>query len=69
MRSSEHTPTAMHSSIVHTENGFRGIAVADRGYRSDQSTTMSSGTSALSPFNTEQRRLTLAAFPKNRIQN
>ena len=56
--------------IVQTENGFRGVpvAVADRGKRSDQSTTstMSSGTSVLSPFNTEQR--TLAAFPKTRIQ-
>ena len=26
----EHTPTAMHNSIVHTRNGFRGVAVADR---------------------------------------
>ena len=36
--------TAMHNSIVHTENGFRGVpvAVADCGKHSDQSTTMSS---------------------------
>ena len=27
----KHTPTAMHNSIVHTENGFRGVDVADRG--------------------------------------
>ena len=33
-----------------------------------QPTTMFAGTSALSPFNTERRRPTLAAFPKNRIQ-
>ena len=40
-----HIVTAMHrpNSIVHTENGFRGVpvAVADRGKRSDQSATMS----------------------------
>ena len=40
---------AMHNSIVHTKNGFRGVpvAVAYRGKRSDQATTMFSGTSAL----------------------
>ena len=56
----------MHKSIVHTENCFRGVpvAVAYRGKRSDQSTTMFSGTSALSPFNKERRRPTLAAFTK-----
>ena len=56
----------MHNTIVYIENGFRGVPVAveDRGECSDQSTTMSSGTSALSPFNTEQRRPTLAAFPE-----
>ena len=53
----------MHNSIVHTENGFRGVA--DRGKRCDQPTTMSSAKSALSPFNTEQR--TLAAFPRYAI--
>ena len=47
--------TAMHNSIVHTENGFQGVpvAVAHRGKRSDQDTTMFSGTSARS--NTERR--------------
>ena len=51
----EHTHTTMYNSIVPTENGFRGVpvAVAYRGKRSDQATTMFSGTSALSPFNTE----------------
>ena len=58
----------MHNSIVHTENGFRGVpvAVAYRGKRSDQAITMFSGTSALSPFNTERRRPTLAAFQKKK---
>ena len=56
----------MHNSSVHTENGFWAVpvAVAYRGKRSDQATTMFSGTSARSPFNTERRRPTLAAFPK-----
>ena len=56
----------MHNSSVHTENGFRGvpIAVAYRGKRSDQATTMFSGMSARSPFNTERRRPTLAVFKK-----
>ena len=60
----------MHNSIVQTENGFRGVPVAVpyRGKRSDQVTTMFSGPSALSPFNTERRRPTLATFPKTRIQ-
>ena len=60
----------MHNGIVRTENAFRGVpvAVAYREKRSDQATTMFSGTSALSPFNTERRRPTLAAFPKTRIQ-
>ena len=51
----------MHNSSVHTENGFRGVpvAVAYRGKRSDQATTMFSGMSAHSPFNTERRRPTL----------
>ena len=54
----------MHNTIVHTADGFRGVpvAVADRGKHSDQSTTMSSGTSTFSPFNTEQHML--AAFKK-----
>ena len=58
----------MHNSIVHTENGFQGVpvAVADRAKCSNQSTAMSSGTSALSLFNREQ--LTLAAFARTRIQ-
>ena len=62
--------TAMHNSIVHTENSLRDVpvAVAYRGKRSDQATTMFSGTSALSPFNTERRRPTFAAFSKTRIQ-
>ena len=62
--------TAMHNSSVHTENGFRGVpvSVAYRGKVSDQATTMFSGTSARSPFNTERRRPTLATFPKTRIQ-
>ena len=42
------------------------VGVADRGKHSNQSTTMSSGTSALLPFNTEQHAL--AAFPKTGIQ-
>ena len=56
----------MHNSRVHTENGFRGVpvAIAYRGKRSDQATTMFSGMSTRSPFNTERRRPTLAAFPK-----
>ena len=60
----------MHNSIVHTENGFRGVpvAVAYRGKRSDQVTTMFSGMSALSLFNTERRwpRFQKPGFRKHR---
>ena len=63
--------TAMHklitvSSTLKMAFGGVPVAVADHGKRSDQSTTMSSGTSAFTPFNTEQS--TLAAFPETRIQ-
>ena len=61
----------MHNSIVHTENGFRGVpvAVAYRGKRSDQATTMfQTRPHARRLINTERRRPALAAFPKTRIQ-
>ena len=55
MCTTEHTypHTAIHNSSIHTENGFRDVpvVVADRGKRSDQSATMYSVMSALSPFN------------------
>ena len=62
--------TAMHNSIVRTEIGFRSVpaAVAYRGTRSDQTTAMFSGTSALSSFNTARRRPTLAAFKKTGLR-
>ncbi len=54
----------MHNSSVHTENGFRGVplAVAYRGKRSDQATTVYF--IHVHTLATERRRPTLAAFPK-----
>ena len=51
-------------SFVNTVNIFRS-ALQNAGKRSDISATASSGTPALSLFNTEQRRPSLAAFSNN----
>ena len=52
------------NSFVHTENVFRST-LQNAGKRSDLSAAASSGTPALSLFNTEQRRPALAAFFNN----
>ena len=47
----EHTHTAMHNSIVHTENCFRGVAVA---------ALQTAGNVATNPLQCLQARRTLA---------
>ena len=61
-----HMAIGLHTnSFVHTENVFSECTGSHCGNRSDQYTTMSLGTSALSLFNTEQHMCTLAAFSAN----